>query len=482
MENFPGINPDFSSLAETPEDKPEKKDKKNEKKSKKSSVFESEQNPEVKVDDKKLKQEKAKEPPLDKLANDEKKLVTETYVDTRESEIQHELQAITPDTIDEVSALANAAYLENLKTRINESESVDEAVLDEVLSDTTKELGIDTAAIEAIESDTNTYEGGDDQDDLLAVGSNSGGGNLPPYTPTLGNSGSVPPRSSSGIDLSPPSHSAINNQESSSSNTVYERAPTGPYVLVGGIIGYLIGRRGGRIRTEKKLLPVQKKLEAEVVGLQLAVAQGEEKIRNIVRNQHVSSPATSELIVNKLVENRFNRHNKHERQDSPEKLGRIIISSNKPEFSAGKQYDIERMNKNELLNIAQNIPVEYSNVRKLYESNRISEQNLKQIIKAYLNGEKYERYISDALVNYENITNSSNEQSITSTITSKNETKNPDYNVTVSENSMKLDEDNQDAMWKNESIELTKKQYKRSRLAWVTLAVLFAIIVGMLIL
>ena len=35
--------------------------------------------------------------------------------------------------------------------------------------------------------------------------------------------------------------------------------------LFGGIIGYLIGRRRGRIKTEKRLMPVQKKLKNRLV-------------------------------------------------------------------------------------------------------------------------------------------------------------------------------------------------------------------------
>lgn len=49
--------------------------------------------------------------------------------------------------------------------------------------------------------------------------------------------------------------------------------------LVGGILGYLIGRRRGRIKAEKRLLPIQKKLEKQVKNLAETVAFKETAIR-----------------------------------------------------------------------------------------------------------------------------------------------------------------------------------------------------------
>src|SRR3989344_2212973 len=115
MENFPGYGPDYSSLAETPKS-PEKKrddddDKKAEKKDKKLSVFERDKSPE------KLKEEKAEkknkpEPPLEKLAEDEKQMVATEVVSSRREALKDELKASPDESSDEQEALAGATFIE----------------------------------------------------------------------------------------------------------------------------------------------------------------------------------------------------------------------------------------------------------------------------------------------------------------------------------------------------------------------------------
>lgn len=59
-----------------------------------------------------------------------------------------------------------------------------------------------------------------------------------------------------------------------------ERAAMGQGVLVGGIAGYFAGKRRGRKQTEKKLRPLQQKLEKQVSALYGTVAAKEQKIRS----------------------------------------------------------------------------------------------------------------------------------------------------------------------------------------------------------
>jgi hypothetical protein len=50
-------------------------------------------------------------------------------------------------------------------------------------------------------------------------------------------------------------------------------------LLVGGVLGYLIGRRRGRIKTEKRMRPIQEKLEKQVEQLHEVIARKEREVR-----------------------------------------------------------------------------------------------------------------------------------------------------------------------------------------------------------
>lgn len=59
--------------------------------------------------------------------------------------------------------------------------------------------------------------------------------------------------------------------------------------LVGAIVGYLVGRRRGRIKTEKRLLPIQRRLEHQVNDLDAQFKNNEAKLRRLA-NRYVQQP------------------------------------------------------------------------------------------------------------------------------------------------------------------------------------------------
>lgn len=64
------------------------------------------------------------------------------------------------------------------------------------------------------------------------------------------------------------------------------RNHTGSALLVGAVVGYLIGRRRGRIKTEKRLKTVEKKLTREVEAARQQVAEKEQQIRKLARETY----------------------------------------------------------------------------------------------------------------------------------------------------------------------------------------------------
>jgi hypothetical protein len=394
---FPEYTPD-----DDPETSTEKKDKKDSK-DKKLSIFEkpkTEKNPEQLKDDKSEKKETEKEVPLEKLADDEKQTVVEQYVEARTDEVKQELSETTDDTPEEAAVLANAALLENIQEKIDESEPVTEELLDEAVAETIDELGLELPDIDSEEIADDTPE----DDDVAAATTPTAKPVVVPPVPTPTTPPPTPPI--------PPVGAPPVATSSHPTPPVAKSAPATPNVLVvpdlrrertnllvGGILGYLIGRRRGRIKTEKKLLPVQEKLQKEVVGLHDQIALREEQIRKLAREQVTVKPIIQEKIVEKLQQ-------KHEAKQGskkhPEKLGKFAVLAERPGLkSPENQKPVDLMTLPELLAIAGSIKTEQSTVQRMYETSRLNEEGLRRIIRAYLRGERYELVIHDNLLSPE---------------------------------------------------------------------------------
>jgi hypothetical protein len=209
----------------------------------------------------------------------------------------------------------------------------------------------------------------------------------------------------------------------------YNRSRAGSDLLVGGIVGYLIGRRRGRLKTEGKLLPVQHKLEREVSGLQKIIDEKESIIRQAAtsraREQQPGpaktvvlrgEKASAETVILNRRETQSERPRNLDRPISapeihgqrvsppPERIGHVLVAaemidahstrsekSDASEVTALKdlrnvERQVETLSRNELLTLSEKVIVEGSTLRQVYETQLISERGLRRLISEYLRG------------------------------------------------------------------------------------------------
>lgn len=343
----------------------------------------------------------------EELDETEQLVVSEQLVDDRLEQVEGELKEAPPGSDEEVEAVAAATFLEKLGAKLSEGEAITDEALDEATAETADELGVPPEALDADEDEAPE----DEPDDALPTGTTPPPPppTPPSPTPTPTNPSGFPGSSATrglvgvaGFGTTPFGGGTTPNTTPAAPNVVKDSSQESghshlKYVLAGGLLGYLLGRRRGRIKTEKKLLPVQKKLETQVSDLQEKLLLKEGAIRRIaVRNREALDSINREKAVGVISRERGKRaeslkvyeQGAHSR---PEKLGKFALL---PNASPERPASSENMSDKRILEVAKNIHVGNTTLEALFIAGRVEQKDLIEIVGKYLSGNSYETLLT----------------------------------------------------------------------------------------
>lgn len=351
--------------------------------------------------------------------------VTEMIIDEHEADVFAELEETAEGSIEEFVALADAVFLDSLGEKVASGEPLTENDLDAAVEETIADMQLESAETEATAHD----EENEAQDDAQTASPDQPTPNtpspphssdpptpasppntpLPPNGPPPNPPGPNGPPSPSGPQgpNTPNSNQALTNPNTTGNviHSNYLRRRRGRDVLVGGLIGYVVGRRGGRKRAEKRLRPEISKLETQVTKLHNAVAEREEKVRKLAAEVAIEVEA-GQAQTETLVKNRQERkkmraeiaHREALREDSRvETVGKANLAFvgvererrvgelvDRKENAANPRKSIETMTKDELLHTIKGVHVNDLLITDAFKHGRIGEDHLREIVKAYV--------------------------------------------------------------------------------------------------
>jgi|GEM_PF-870502 len=274
--------------------------------------------------------------------------------------------------------------------------------------------------------------GAPDRDEPSSSVPGMGGPPRPPRTPRLAETDYFLP-----APAAPPARPAKTEKEFV---PYYNNEDVVGAAFLGGLVGYLIGRRRGRIRTERKLKPIQKKLEQRVVAAERDIAVKEAHIRKMARQQareqqrFQRTERTLRRDQHRLEAPEANQL--HGKQVAPEQIGHVIVAagdtpetsrrrfaetraeaatstktgdtskterSREVEAPKPKPVDkrIETMSRAELLDLSGHVPVENTTLRQIYETHLVGEQGLRRLVSEYTRGGDVQKALRVELVEHE---------------------------------------------------------------------------------
>lgn len=409
----------------------------------------------------------------DLVTPDEEWEIVATYVETRNAELENEQRIPTANAVDQRVAGANATFMQALAQKVeqgvqggaeasavssleveNVAQAVEEAyqetirqyasseayaseatavVEENVTADS--EVASRSATYAAQEWQRSTKAAQEDQDAAATMSAAAvGAGGMPPYSSASGGGTHTMNSGGGGTTLS-------------MSRGHNELAPTGSRqpeaandwlapAAVTAVVAYWLGRRHGRNKTEKRLLPEKKRLEAEVTNLLATINNKESQVRQLVRRQAESEAATAnrpqrpDLLsalptqqaekspVARVLERTTEAPLVRASETAPIRMpieavtpqfvsraeGRAVpipVETARAETAMRQAAPVEAMGRKELLEAGAAITIGSESLRSVYEDHKISEQGLRRLVTEYRRGGDIGHVLKDEMLKHE---------------------------------------------------------------------------------
>ncbi len=245
-------------------------------------------------------------------------------------------------------------------------------------------------------------------------------------TPAANPSGGGSPASNAAVVPAVAVVVAAANTLPTAANTHFRTHPPGAELLLGGTVGYLMGRRHGRIKLEKQRTPVQRNLEKQIVSLEQQITQKEQKLVAMAaarqpRGERTQSSVRGQEAPVRIVDQAPSvRPETRLGMEKPraERLGRMVVTAEAPSNKtstkiverikqpanireAFRAEEVQTMDRTEMLLISEKITVEGASLRRIYETGLIGEGQLRHLVAEYLDGKDIREDLRRDMVEHE---------------------------------------------------------------------------------